>query len=484
MAWPRVQLGVLDVLWRYRRSSLILAVILLVGLAVRLTLAPFSSGSDIVQFAGFAKTIQRHGFCFYNYAAKYYSERWPYNWPYIYGPVLAYILGLLSYITPPEYTIHPSRYPHVCVSTSWVFTVKLVFIVFDTIVALLIYKTTRRSALFVLYYLNPAVIYTSSIYGMFDQIPLALMLLSLTLLEKKPKIAGVLLATALLTKQTVLFPVLGVLIAVIFHYRSLLVKVLLGFTLGVLIVFLPILTTCPESLMRLSVTIRETSYMWRPNYVKPLMYSFNGLTSILTLIHSKLGLETLWFIEHWYLYTLILLPLLVLYTLRERDIYLNTLLYYLLFTTTYWGINYQYLTPLIGLLAVGLARKTHSHNIRLYRILILYTASWFFIFPVKWWFYAHIEEPNKILVEALYAISLNIYVDDYYAYYSLVLTLLEYTTLLSMTLTPLKAVKTQLQGAINVLKEITSRTASSILERIKLIIHNLVPRACSETSAF
>jgi hypothetical protein len=88
----------------------------------------------------------------------------------------------------------------------------------------------------------------------------------------------------------------------------------------------------------------------------------------------------------------------------------------------------------------------------------LYTASWFFIFPVNWWFYAHIEEPNKVLVEALYAISLNIYVDDYYAYYSLVLTLLEYTTLLSTTLTPLKAVKTQLRGAINVLKEITSRT--------------------------
>ena len=440
------------------------------GLIVRLLVAPFSSGSDIVQFAGFARTIQRHGLCFYEYAAKFYTEKWPYNWPYVYGPVLAYILGLLSQFVSPDYTIYPGRYPHVYISASWVFAVKLVYIVFDTVAALLVYITTRRPLLVALYYLNPAVIYTSSIYGMFDQIPLTLLLLSLILIEKKPVIAGGLLAASLLTKQTMLFPIIGVLLVLLVHYRKLLLKVLVGLIIGVFIVLSLIIVYCPSSILRLSNTLRDTSYMWRPSYVSPFMYSFNGLTSILTLIHRKLGIETLWFIQHWYIYTLVLTPLLVLYTLRERDLYLNTALYYLLFTATYWGINYQYLTPLIGLLAVSLARESRDRVRVLYTVIILYTAVWCFIFPVRWWFYAHIEHPNTTLIELVNSLSLNIYIDEYYVYYSLVLTILEYITLLVATLTPLREVRVQVKRAVKVINYIVKRAVSGALKFFKLFI--------------
>lgn len=424
-----------------KSNKLVFTAILLVGLFVRLIIAPFSSGSDIVQFAGFAKTIQRHGFCFYNYADAYIEETWPYNWPYIYGPVLAYILGVLAHIVSPSYkAFWVNSYHIVYVSEMWVLALKLVFIVFDVLVALLIYTITRRLLLVVFYYLNPAVIYTSSIYGMFDQIALTLLLAGLFSLERKRTLlAGILLAISLLTKQITLFPILGLAI-LLSRNRDLFKNTLLGFLIGTLLVLSPILLTCPISLLKL----KDTVYMLRPSYVEPLIYSFNGLSSLATLIHRVYNVDTLWFIENWYVFTLILLPLLVSYTLRENDIYLNTLLYYLLFTATYWRVNYQYLTLLTGLLAVGVAREVRKPLIKIYILLALYIGVWFFIFPVDWWFRAHIERPNNTIIETIRAISLNIYVNEYYVFYSLLLTLIEFTILLHVTQAGLKGLKARL----------------------------------------
>jgi hypothetical protein len=40
-----------------QRQGLSFATVLLIGLAIRLLFVPFSTGSDNVQFAGFAKTV-------------------------------------------------------------------------------------------------------------------------------------------------------------------------------------------------------------------------------------------------------------------------------------------------------------------------------------------------------------------------------------------------------------------------------------------
>uniref|UniRef100_A0A7J3Z6G8 DUF2029 domain-containing protein n=1 Tax=Ignisphaera aggregans TaxID=334771 RepID=A0A7J3Z6G8_9CREN len=420
------------VVWRWlrsasRKSRALLVATLLLGLALRLVFAPFSTGSDIVQFAGFAKTIQRHGLCFYSYAATFWEEAWPYNWPYLYGPVLAYILNLLAYVATPSYTtfwLNNNYFAYA--SQSWVLALKLVFIAFDTLVAVLLYMITRRVALVALYYLNPAVIYVSSIYGMFDQISLALLLAGLALLERRRLLlSGALLALALLTKQTMLFPLLGLALLLLIRYRRAFKGVAIGFIIGTLLVLSPIIAVCPASFTGL----RNTWYMLKPRYAEPIMYSFNGVTSVATLLHKVYGVDTLWLIERWYMFTALLVVLPVLYTLRKGELYINTALYYLLFTATYWGVNYQYLTPLIGLLAVAIVREERRYLKMLYAVLALYIGAWFFIFPVEWWFRAHIENPNRVLLEAVKSISLNVYVDNYYAPYSLVLTVLEYIAL-------------------------------------------------------
>ena len=87
-----------------RRPTQVLILTILAGLGIRLYLAPYSTGSDIPQFYGFAGTMIRHPFDFYSYATgnHWETEGWPYGWPYVYGPVLAYLLALVRLIVGGE----------------------------------------------------------------------------------------------------------------------------------------------------------------------------------------------------------------------------------------------------------------------------------------------------------------------------------------------------------------------------------------------
>ena len=58
------------------------------------------------------------------------------------------------------------------------------------------------------------------------------------------------------------------------------------------------------------------------------------------------------------------------------------------------GVSYQYLAILIGLLVVAISRDKRKLLKTLHTLLALYIATWFFIFPVKWWFRTYIEKPN------------------------------------------------------------------------------------------
>lgn len=409
--------------------------ILVVGLVIRFALAPYSSGSDIPQFAGFAKTFHRHGFCFYRYAAAYISENWPFNWPYIYGPILMYLLGVLGHLIPPTYTtVWQGGLYRVYVSTSWVFANKLLYIAFDAIVATAIYLITRRIYTAILFYLNPATIYISSVYGMFDQIVAGIMIVGIYALSRKRYlISGATMGLALMMKQTVLFPIAGLIISLLLHreFRSF-TRVVMGLALGVLVLLLPILIHCPNSLQG----VLDGLYMIRPRYAEPIMYNFNGVTGVATLIH-RFGMcveacryEVLWPIEHWYIFTAILLPLTIAYTLAVENPYRLSALYYILFTATYWNINYQYLIPEIALIAIASTLEKDRLLKILYITTAVYIALWVFIYPVEWWFKLHIENPNTVLTGIMRSLSLNIYCDNVYAIYSLLLTQLHYTIIL------------------------------------------------------
>jgi len=86
----------------------------------------------------------------------------------------------------------------------WIVASKALFTAFDTAAAVLIYfngagwPTWRRTAAMALYYLNPAVIYTSVIYGMLDPLPAAFLIAALRL--RGGFWAGALLGLAAATK--------------------------------------------------------------------------------------------------------------------------------------------------------------------------------------------------------------------------------------------------------------------------------------------
>ncbi len=50
------------------KEMLKLALLLAPGLAVREALAPYTAGSDLAQFAGFADTLLKHGLEFFSYS--------------------------------------------------------------------------------------------------------------------------------------------------------------------------------------------------------------------------------------------------------------------------------------------------------------------------------------------------------------------------------------------------------------------------------
>ncbi len=83
-----------------KRSRCLLLLIILSGLSLRLALAPYSAGSDLAQFYGFAGTMLEKKACFYAYAdaAGFWTKGWPYPWPYVYGPVMAYLLAAVGYL--------------------------------------------------------------------------------------------------------------------------------------------------------------------------------------------------------------------------------------------------------------------------------------------------------------------------------------------------------------------------------------------------
>jgi hypothetical protein len=59
-----------------------------------------------------------------------------------------------------------------------------------------------------------------------------------------------------------------------------------------------------------------------------------------------------------------------------KELYPNAKTYlYLLFTATYWGINYQLLTTLIALLTTAIAREEKKLLKKLYTALAIYIAS-------------------------------------------------------------------------------------------------------------
>ncbi len=413
-------------------AALIIAASLVAGTALRAWLIPYSTGSDIPQFLGFADTFLRHGPCFYLYSGSEWAdaEGWPYNWPYPYGPVWVIILGAIRSLTPGAWVQHywENGNYYVYVSLDWSTNVKAVMSAFDIVVALLMYLVLRRvvrewvAALAAsVYYLHPMVVYISGIYGMFDQIALAPFIASAAIASRHPKVSGALSAVAALTKQTLVPP-----IAALFTWLGREPKkvgwFLAGAALAAYVIIAPFAIGCPESIGALVTAPLKSG---EPGYTYPIVYSFNGISSLATYLHDKTGGDYLWLIRYWYVPFMVLEALAILSAIRSGNQWVPALAAYAGFIAAFWRVNHQYLVP-----AVALALLAMPYLGRLGRgiasAFIAWSALWPFAFPVAWWFHVHIKEPDWGLVRFLEAHSLMIFDDKFYVAYSLVLTALAY----------------------------------------------------------
>jgi Gpi18-like mannosyltransferase len=425
-----------------RHDVAMLAVILILMLLPRIALAPYTCGSDIAQFAGFADSFLRHKLCFYSYddIEHSYSENWPYNWLYVYGPGLILLLAPLRELSPSP-IIHywdQSGY-HVFVPLNWIIASKSLFISFDLLSTLMLYVIVRKmglgekySALMTsLYAFNPITIYISSIYGMFDQIPLFLFLLGVYLMYLRGGdnvnlvVGSFIVGMSLAFKHTLLLPALMIFYDILIR-RENRMRLIMSSSLitGGILLFIPFIVACPSSLWNM---IRMVSTQSKPYYTLPLSYSFNGISSLATYIHMTTGRDTIALISLWWVPTIVLTIVLLILYKRCRDPILFTGISYIVFTATYWRINYQYLVPAVAfaiLLAVRL--RDYRRIVILAFVYILTVGLWTILFPISWWTHVHIENPNISLWRLLDRLSLMVFNDKVYVIYSLFLTALEY----------------------------------------------------------
>ncbi|WP_157727214.1 hypothetical protein [Thermococcus profundus] len=415
-----------------KRPVQVLAAVLLIGLWIRLYLAPYSSGSDIPQFYGFGGTMLRHPLDFYAYASgnQWKTEGWPYNWPYVYGPVLAYLLAFLRLMVGKGAVrfFWDSNGYHVFVSRSWILAVKSLFILADLSIAVLLYAMIRKKSEWgaviasAFYILNPMVVYVSSIYGMFDGLAVLPFLLGIYSIERGRKNLGYgLIGFSLAVKHTLLFPALIVLWdAFLPQWRDIKSwgRDFAYFLSGLLLPFVPFLLK-PGSLMGLHDLLKGM----KPDYTYPVTYNLNGLVALLTFIHDKTGVNTLFYMKHWIYFALPALIVVFFIHSGLRNLRISTALAYAAFVLTYWRVNTQYMLPLIALVALALPELDWPSRAVAFLTTIPPTI-WPIAFPTSFWFHVHIEHPNWEMVKLIDRHTLMIFDVGPFIVLSMVFTML------------------------------------------------------------
>jgi hypothetical protein len=436
-----------------KRDLYNILVIILLSLLPRIIVAPYTSGSDIPQFAGFTDTFLRHGLCFYKYADIKHadSEDWPYPWPYVYGPGLILLLSPLRLIAPTKIIHYWSKNNYyVYVPMDWIIASKSLFILFDILSAIMIYLFIRRlgyrylaaTLLTLLYALNPMTIYISSIYGMFDQIPLFFFILGLYFYTFRTstyyKYLGLFLTGfSISIKHTFLYPLIIVLIDALTRLRKW--GKLVGLSmiiLGSIILFLPFEIDCPSSIYSFINIILSSS---KPGYTPPICYSFNGVSSLATYLHDATGKDLLYMINYWWIPSIILLLIVIIGYTHNNNPVIYSGLAYIVFTTTYWRVNHQYLVPAIAFSILIIAYLRKCVRCQVYALIYIFLAGlWPIMFPTSWWAHAHIREPNMFIWKLLDSFSLMVFNDIDYLIYSLILTITGYIYVVETSLHGIK----------------------------------------------
>ncbi len=320
---------------------------------------------------------------------------------------------------------------HVVVPNDWAAAVKLVFIAFDTLAAMLLYLVVlgvgaserRARAAALLYYYNPMTVYVSSIYGMFDQIPLALVLAGLYLYTRNRRGWGLLLiGLAASFKPTMAVIALPVAVHALMTAGSRIgaPRLLGSLALGALAPFIPSMAADPGGL---TVYLKAVSMVSSPSYASNVQYSFNGLSSIAFYAwwHGDTDVARRILSMRPLLFTPLCITL-ILGASRKRDPLWLAALAYIIFTATYWRVNPQYVAPLVAFTILLREVATRGRTRALSGLAIVVAGLWPLIYPISFWAWVHIEEQNPAVLSLLARVSLNVAEGLYYVYYSLALT--------------------------------------------------------------
>ncbi len=407
--------------------------VLVAGTIARLGLAPYTSGSDVPQFAGFADTFLRHGLSFYSYSdgGEWYSEGWPYGWPYVYGPLFIVVLGLLRLVARGEvYRGTVDGNYVVYVPGDWLLAFKLFLIFFDALAGLLVYLLARRltgsgwRALGALafYYLNPMVYYITAIYGMFDQVSLAFLLAAVLLYTVRGGVVPwVLAGLGVAVKPTILIALPPLFLWLWSRRGAKEAAVMLVGVLGVpLALMAPFVVADPGGV---GVYLAALGSVSSPSYIVPVVYSFNGLYSIAFYAWNHAGVDASYILSKWPLLFAPLYALALYVSTRSPGMVEPLALGYGAYLASYWRVNHQYLVPWAAFTALLIA-VDHRFKARLLAAASnVLSGLWVFLYPVSFWAHVHIREPNEAVVRVLSMASLNVYDDLVYVYDSLALTL-------------------------------------------------------------
>ncbi len=397
--------------------------ILFVGLAVRCSLAPYSAGSDVPQFYGFARIFLEHGLSFYRYMP---GELWPYPWPYAYPPLWILVLSVLAILDPGEHvkTFDQGGVFRVFVDQNWIMDVKSILMGGDILAGVLIYRIVggglKGFISVALWLFNPMVIYVSSIYGMFDVIPLLFILLAIELCRKeKHVLAGVSIGLAAMFKQSALPAVLPLIFYVAGRngWRSS-ARILASAIIVSTIIMLPfaIVGGLPSIMSAILKPGLEEGICF------PIQYSHNGYSSLISLLSMRGVVDYTWVFKYWLIFFSTALIIVCLQTYKGKySIVEATWLGYASYTIFYWNMHAQHLIPLIALTILLLFEWDVEKSVILVPLLVA-ESFWPTMFPVSWWFYVHVEKPNTEIARMLYNLSLKAVSDEAYVAYGIVLT--------------------------------------------------------------
>jgi hypothetical protein len=360
--------------------------ILAVAAFIRFWAAPISAGVDVPQFWAFAKVFHVYGIDFYRYADGTMDIFPTQGWGFVYPPIWLLILGLGLVAAPVNIATETWA------ESSWRLAVKTPIIAADLAIGCLLYWAIPgpkwRKLLFAgLWLLHPTAWYESGVFGQFDAIAAVFLLAAVILLEKgKDNWAFILAGLAVMTKQHTFIPIV-MMIAVIARDKNWrrLIKNCAILAAVVVILSIPFLLT--GNFFNYTKAIFAPG-QW-PGYQDPLIYAFNGFSSLLTHLHIVRGWDTEVYIKYMPVLMILMViaaVLLVYFIKRSITPAQAALVGFLVFLSFMYRVNYQYLIIYIPL-ALLIASRTKYRSERIIAIIIaMLPAGWLWLMDVSFWF--------------------------------------------------------------------------------------------------